>query len=774
MKSLRGLRRDPATSVLAVLVMALGIGSVTAMFSVVNAVLLRPLSFQEPDELYELRTERRGRAGNSGVGSGDFDKLRALSGVTGATLAGTSAVTLTGAEGAENVNAQKLAGDGLALFGVQPALGALSADPRAAIIAHRLWQRRYRGDRGIVGRAITLNGEPWTIAAVMPERFMLPNRPELWMPWQMTAQDLQRRGESSSNLWMRVKSGATPTSVAAAAQAAVANPDLHYRMVALRTRQLGDPGPTLWVLLGAVGLVLLIACLNAGNLLVARGLARREETAVRAALGAGRRQVLGPLIAECVALTAAAAVLGTALAWLLVRALPVLLPERTPLPRLEQVSIDGLALAMAFAAGMVCIFFAGLAPAIAALRIQPATAFGDASRSATASRATLRFGAFSAIVQMALSVMLLMGAGLLLRSLWQTIETDPGYRREGVLTAGIPMPYDIGARFGGDAQVAHYRNVLEAVRALPGVRLAAVTTVLPQGRVQASIDFGAEGARQMDYVQAQAVSPDYFSVMGIPLRAGRAFDDRDTAGAGPVVIVSEATARKFWPGENPVGKRTAHKTPMTVIGVVGDVRNGSLREAAREQVYRALPQFLFALHGTALVVRTAGPPELLAAPLRALLRERFPNHPVADVRTMAGVIDESVSPSRFFAALITGFAGLALLIAAVGLYGLLAQAVATRRREIGIRLAVGASPRQVAAAFLWRGIGLVAAGLILGALGSLAATRLLQAQLYQVQPGDPLTMAAVAAVLAAIALVAMALPAWRAARVDPVRALRVG
>lgn len=396
MKALRGLRRDPVASVLAVLVMALGIGSVTAMFSVVNAVLLRPLAFHEPDALYELRVDRRGRPGNSGVASGDFDKLRGVAGVAGATLAGTSAVTLTGAEGAENVNSQKLAGDGLALFGVRPVFGALPTDSRAVVIGYRLWQRRYRGDAGIVGRAITLNGEPWTIAAVMPERFMLPNRPELWMPWQMTEQDLKRRGESSSNLVVRMKNGATPVAVAAAAQAAVANPELRYRMVPLRTRQLGDPGPTLWVLLGAVGFVLLIACLNAGNLLVARGLARREETAVRAALGAGRLQLLGPVIAECVALTGVAAMVGAALAWWLVRALPALLPERTPLPRLDQVSIDGLALLVAFAAAAVCIFLAGLAPAVAALRVQPATAFGDASRSATASRATLRFSAVSA------------------------------------------------------------------------------------------------------------------------------------------------------------------------------------------------------------------------------------------------------------------------------------------------------------------------------------------------------------------------------------------
>ncbi|MBM3792794.1 MAG: FtsX-like permease family protein [Acidobacteria bacterium] len=354
MKSLRGLRRDPATSALAVLVMALGIGSVTAMFSVVNAVLLRPLAFHEPDALYELRVERCGKSGNSGVDSGDFDKLRGVAGVAGATLAGVSEVTLTGAEGAEYINSQKLVGDGLALFGVRPALGTLPTDPRAVVIGYRLWQRRYRGDAGVVGRAITLNGEPWTIAAVMPERFVLPNRPELWMPWQMTEQDLKRRGEASSNLLLRVKAGMTP--VAAAQGALAGNPDLQYRVVPLCRRQLGDPGPTLWVLLGAVGLVLLIACLNAGNLLAARGLARREETAVRAALGARRMQVIGPVLAECGVLTGAAAVLGTALAWLLVCASPLLLPERTPLPRLDQVSIDGFSVLAAFAATAVCVF----------------------------------------------------------------------------------------------------------------------------------------------------------------------------------------------------------------------------------------------------------------------------------------------------------------------------------------------------------------------------------------------------------------------------------
>ncbi|MEZ5354189.1 MAG: ADOP family duplicated permease [Bryobacteraceae bacterium] len=773
-RALRTLARAPAIAAIVVAVLALGIGSVTAMFSVLNAVLLRSLPYHQPERLFEIRTtDQTGR--ESGLPLADFDRVRALPGIAAISFSASGAVTLTGPEGAENVFGERLAGDGLAVYGVNPALGRLANGDRDAVISHRLWQRRFRGDANIVGRAIVINGEAWTIGAVMPPQFASGNPIfEMWTPWRFTREDLEKHRGYNGNTIIRLTEGVPAAQLAARVEreSLGANKNLHPKVETLRDRYIGDPGPVLWTLLGAVGLVLLIACLNAGSLLLARALAGRQETAVRAALGASRWQLLGPVLAESAVLSIGAALCGTAVAWTMVHALTSILPERVPLPRLEQTSIDAWALAVALVATTVSVFAATLAPALAALRVRPAAALGE--RSGTGTRGAQRFRAGAVILQTALSVILLTGAGLLLRSLAHMLETDPGYRREGILTARIPMPFELGQR-GNESHDAHYRAVLEAVRAIPGVRDAAITTVLPLGRVSASISFAAEGrpTRNDEYVQFQAISPDYFRVMGIRLLAGRFFDERDTATAPGVMIVNDVTARKYWPGEDAVGKRVAGNKPVTVVGVVGAIRRGAMREPPGPQAYSPFPQFMFGLHGTTLVARTAGPPpESLAAPLRKLLREQFPNHPVAEVRTMDAVVSDSVAGPRFYAVLLTAFAAIALLLAAAGLYALLAHNVAERRREIGIRLALGATPARIARFFLSRGLALVAVGLLSGAAASAALTRLLRAQLYEVQPGDPVTLALVCVVLLIVGTVAMAAPARRAARVDPACTLR--
>lgn len=447
-----------------------------------------------------------------------------------------------------------------------------------------------------------------------------------------------------------------------------------------------------------------------------------------------------------------------------------------PLPRLDQASVDGTALAVALAAAVLCILLASVAPAVADMRVEPAAAFGDGSRSASAGRSTVRFGMAATMVQTALSVILLVGAGLLLRSLVQLIEQDPGYQREGVLTARIPMPFDVRQRYGGQAQYEHYRGVLETVRAMPGVRSAAVTTVLPLGRVAASVDFVPEGqpAPKEPYVQAYGITPDYFRVMGIPLLAGRWFSDRDTVNATPVVVINEMTARHYWPGEDPVGKRVKGNIPVVVVGVVGGVRRGSMREPPNNEIYRPLPQFLFALHGSTLVLRTVPgvTPASLTEPVRTTLIERFPNFPVAEVRPMTSWIEESVIGPRLYAVLLGGFAIQALLIASAGLYGLLAHTAALRRREMGIRLAIGARPSQVASLLLRYGLTIVLAGTAAGAGGGVLFADLLRTQLYGVQPTDAATVITVVLTFVAVAVVAMLLPALRASRTDPAHVLR--
>lgn len=373
-------------------------------------------------------------------------------------------------------------------------------------------------------------------------------------------------------------------------------------------------------------------------------------------------------------------------------------------------------------------------------------------------------------------MVLLLGAGLLLRSLSRLIEQDPGYDRQGVLTARVPMPFDARKRFGSPAQYEHYRNVLDTVRAIPGVQSAAVTTVLPLGRVAAAVDFIPEGQApgRNPYVQAYGITPDYFRVMGIPLRAGRAFDERDTATAAPVVVINEATARRYWPGENPIGKRVKGNIAILVVGVVGSVRRGSMRESPKEEIYRPLSQFLFGLHGSTLVVRTlpGTVPATLAGPLRAVLAKTYPNFPVAEVRPMTEWIEESVAPVRLYALLLGGFSLQALLIASAGLYGLLAHTAAMRRREIGIRLAIGARPAQVVSLLLRRGLAIVAAGTAVGAAGGILAAGALRTQLYGVERSDGRTLLAVLSAFTAVALVAMLVPSLRASRTDPAGVLR--
>ncbi|HYP06014.1 MAG TPA: FtsX-like permease family protein, partial [Bryobacteraceae bacterium] len=554
--------------------------------------------------------------------------------------------------------------------------------------------------------------------------------------------------------------------------------NLQLRLQPISERVIGKSGQILWPLFGAVGLVLLVACINAGSLLVVRGLARRREIAVRAALGAARWQLIRPVLADATAIAIAAAITGAALASAIVSGLKSLLATSLslPLPRLDQTIVDVEALAIALAAAVISIFVASLVPALSAMRVDPAAAFNDNSRAASASRATIRFGIAATILQTTFSVVLLTGAGLLLRSLVHVIEQDPGYDREGVLTARVPMPFDARQRYGNQAQYEHYRNVLQTARAIPGVQSAAVTTVLPLGRVAASVDFIPEGqtARKDEYVQAYGITPDYFRVMGIALKAGRAFDEHDTAGAAPVVVINEVTARRYWPGENPIGKRVQGKIPMTVIGVVGSVRRGSMREAPKEEIYRPLPQFLFGLHGSTLVLRTTAgiSPESLINTVQSTLTKQYPTFPVSEIRPMTSWIEESVATSRLYTVLLGGFSVQALLIASAGLFGLLSHIAAIRRREMGVRIAIGARPSQIALLLLRQGLAIVSIGAAAGAFGGVLLADLLRTQLYGIEPTDPTTLCAVAGAFAIIAVLAMLAPALRAGRTDPAHILR--
>jgi predicted permease len=747
-----------------VVVLAFGIGAVTAMVSVADAVWFRALPFGDAERLQELNAVRGDK--KSGVAAGDFAALRKAKGIAESTLFTRGAANLIGVEGAESAFVERLAGDGLQIYGIAPLMGVLPvAGAREVVLSHRLWKRRYGSADDVVGRMLTVDGEAWRIAAVMPEGLSVVNRTDLWMPWVFGERDLKAHGEASSVLVVRLASGVSAEAVEAEVEALARawQPEryapLRLRLRGLEERLVGNVGSTIWMLLGAVGAVLLVACLNAGSLLVAEGMAREREMVVRMALGAGPWDLVRMVLGECARLAMAAAMLGASLAWGLVETVRWGYRDALgmPLPRMEAMRVDGTALGVCLVVTLGCVLLAGAGPALLAVR-----AFGMRG---------LRFAWGATVLQCALTVVLLAGGGLLLRSWQNLMAVDAGFAREGVLTARVPAEFKPNKRFGDAKDEAHYAAVLEAVRGIPGVRAAALTTMLPLGRVSAAVDFRPEGKAAVkgwpEYVASYGVTPDYLRVMGIPLRAGRWFDERDRLGNEAVVVINEVAARTFWPGENPVGKRVAGNVPVTVIGVVGAVRRGSLQDAPEEEVYRPFGQFLFGLHGTTLVARG-----LDAERLREVMRERFPNQPVADVRVMAAWVEESVERPRLYARLVGGFALLALLIAGAGIYAAFAQMAAMRRREIGIRVAVGATAGDVLALVGRTGAWMLGVGMALGVLGSWAVGDALRVLLFGVEAGDWGVLGAACGVFAVVGMAAMAWPAWRASRVDPAGVLR--
>ncbi|HEX2188842.1 MAG TPA: ABC transporter permease [Longimicrobiaceae bacterium] len=790
----RSLRRSPGFTLVAVLTLALGIGANASIFSVVNAVLLRPLPYPEPERLVRLLTEEGGERGPN-VTPPDFLDVESRSRVFSAVAAyghGTAALSGDG-EPLRLATARTSAGF-FRTLGVAPALGRgflpgdnLPGSEPVVVLGHGLWTQRFGGDPAVVGRRVVLDGRPTTVVGVMPAGFDYPAGREAWTPLEYSEgfAGEESRFNYSVEAVARVRPGVAPERVRAdldAVMAAIHEAEPRKATVSLvpvplREHLLGDARTPLLVLSGAVGLVLLIACANVANLFLARASSRRGEFAVRTALGAGRGRLVRQLLAEGAVLGTLGGAAGLLLAGWGTEALVALQPQG--LPRLDEVAVDGATLAFVAGAALLTVLLVGLAPAMRATRPDLAQTLRDAA-GARGERGGNRLRSGMVVAQLALSVVLLAGAGLLAKSFARLMAVDPGFRTEGALAFEVVLP---SSAYESDAQVdAFYGQLTEGLRGLPGVRSVGAAVSLPLTGFGMGSAFSVEGrapARPGDgqEIQVRAATPDFFRTLGIPLVRGRLFSAEDRAGAPPVVLLNRAAARRFFPAEDPLGKRitltwTRKDEPVggTVAGVVADVREFGLDQDTRPTLYVAHAQV--PLRRMEVVLRTGADPLALAPAVRREVAALDPALPVAGVRTLDALVEESVSARRFYLLLLGVFAAAALALAAVGVFGVMSYSVARRTREIGLRMALGAHAGRMQRMVLREALVLAALGIALGLAGALAATRLLRALLFQVGATDPATFLAVAAVLAAAALLASWLPARRATRVDPMVALR--
>jgi putative ABC transport system permease protein len=678
------------------------------------------------------------------------------------------------------------------MLGTPPALGRIfreeefrSGAPPVAVLSDRLWKRRFGRDPGVLGRPLILNGTAHTIIGVMPPEFFFEQRFELWTPWLFTADESSRR-ESRTTTFARLKPGVRREKAEAETLAVlreIAAEDVKkgwsMRVVGAADELTSRVRSSLLVSLGAVGFVLLIACINVANLLLARASDRAHEISIRVALGAGRSKVIGQFLGESMALATAGGALGVLVGNWSAKGLVALLPERMPVPRITQTRLDGqvllFTLGLALATGVVF----GLIPALAASRVDVTDRLKEGGRGTSGGTRGRRIRSVLVVAETALSLVLVTGAGLMLRSFDRLMRVDPGFQAERVLTMRVPLPTGITER---PRQAAYYTRLLDRLRAMTGVNSAGLVTPLPLGEVESNATFATEGhpapPGERQLVRLRVVSPGYFRAMGIAVRRGRVFGEGDGDGAPAVAVINEALARKYFPNEDPVGRRVTMNEAgtgpfMEVVGLIRDVKTGQqLSGETTPELYRDYRQFFFAGFAAALTLRSEGAdPEQLAGAAQKEIRAANPDQPVSDVRSMSKVVSDAVSTPRFYTLLLSAYAGIALALAATGLYGVLSYSVSRRAHEIGVRMAMGANGRSIFRLVIVEALRLAGIGIALGIGGGLALTRLIATQLFQTAPTDPLTFAAVSALMLAVAIAAACVPAMRALRLDPVQAL---
>jgi len=806
----RTLRHSFGFTMVTVVILALSIGANSAIFSLVSAVLLRPLPFPEPDRLVLLWDDFSARGGFVAPGVveraegtlADYvawkERSRSFADMAAFT---TNTYTLTGSGEPEKLEGIRTTANLFEVLGMQPLLGRTlvpsDEGPDAipvVVINERLWHTRFGGDPGLVGRTIRLNGLAHTVAGVVPADFQFPNKNAvLWVPARFTSEELAQRTNYIFDVLARLKPDIT-LGQARAEMVTIArqlqreypsNQGISATVTQLHEHLTHYVKPAMSILLGAVGLVLLIASANLANLLLARCSSRRKELAVRQALGAGRGRLIRQLLTESAVLSIFGAIGGLALASVTFRYLGRLVPNGLPQGASPHLDVRVILFSITVTALMVLGFGAG--PALAAARLDLDAALKAGTNRGTTASGGQRVRNGLVVAEVTLTVVLLVAAGLLLRSYAKVLAADPGFNPRQLLIAETVLP---PSKYGtAESRSTFYRRVLDRVLALPGVSAAAYVNYPPLMFKGGRMFFRIEGRpmpRPEDsnrYIASdRVVSPGYFSALGVPLRRGRYFDERDGVGAPSAIIINEKMAAMHWPGEDPVGRRfgfptgVSDSTPwFTIVGVVADMRQMDLDRPAEPEMYFSMDQvvlnfpFLWPQH---LVVRTKGDPLALSASVRRAVWDVDPDEPVSSIRSMDQIFDAELLNRNTQMTLFGAFAALALVLASVGLYGVLSYTVAQRTSEIGVRMALGAQRVNVVGEVLRKGLLLAVLGVLLGLGGAFALTRLLTSFLFSVQPTDPETFAAVSGLLLLVATAASFVPALRAANVDPVSALR--
>ncbi|HEY9427763.1 MAG TPA: ABC transporter permease [Gemmatimonadaceae bacterium] len=801
--ALRKLLRAPGFAIVAVATLALAIGATTAVFSIVNGVLLQPLPYSDPARVVSVSS-----TGKSGepvyMSSLDYIDYRDGSRSFDAMAQYTrESVNLTGS-GVQplRLSEARVGARFFDVLGVRAQRGRFftasedSPDaPKVVVISDALWRGRFGADQGVLGKSISLDDEPYTIVGVAGPELRFPEQPDVWVPYVFQPYELDPNARGGHSLWgiARVKPGVSIASASSelagiAKNLAAKFPDSNTGFGAmaepLRDRIVGNVRPALLAMLGAVGLVLLIACANVANLLLVRAAGRESEMAVRTALGAGSSRIVRQLVTESVLLALAGAALGVVLASWAVSAVVAFGPRG--LPRLAEVAVDGRVLLFAAGVALLTGVLFGLAPAIQAARSSTGQSLRDGPRGSSSGGAQRTRNAL-VVVEMALAVMLLIGAGLLMRSFIRLVNVNPGFRTEQLVTFNVTLP---DAKYPFDRhRLAFTRELQGSLGQLPGTKDVAVSFGRPMERMGIITAFEVEGRAastpdNRSISAVQPVSPEYFSALAIPLVRGRLYTASDNRrDAPPVVVINRELARRYFASEDPIGKRItlgmSHDTagPGTpvaaggeIIGIVGDVKQLGLDSDAGPMTY--VPFSRAPLNHVSVLVRSSADPRLLESEIRTRVRELDPNLPIFDLSTMKQVLSDSVSQPRFYLLLLGAFAGVALLLAALGVYGVISYAVSQRTRELGIRIALGASEERVVRLVLSSGFFLALAGVSAGLLTSLYSTRLLRTLLFDVPPTDPLTFIAVALLLILVAALAALIPARRAASVNPVIAMR--
>lgn len=804
----RMLLKTPGFTAVAILALALGIGANTAIFSVVNAVLLRPLDFKDPERIMVVGEVNRNQKGaedqTTGIAPANYLDYRAdnksFESIGAFSMTARTGFNLGGVGEPERVTGANVTADLFPTLGVSPLHGRQfqpeeqkQGNNRSVMLSYGLWQRRFGSDPGIVGKTIPMNGFSYLVVGVMPKGFQFPTKDvlpalqslekpvEAWVPLAITDQDWTARGSRFMTAIGRLKPGVTVEQANSDLNAIAGRLEQQHEqdkgwgahVISLQEQMVGSMKLALLVLFGAVGFVLLIACANVANLLLARAATRQKEIAIRVALGASRGRLIRQLLTESFMLALAGGLLGLLLAVWGVSILVSISPQNIPLS--SQFGLDGRVVGFTLLVSFLTALIFGLVPALQASKVDLNATIKEGGRSSGGSG--LRLRNILVVAEIALAVILLVGAGLMVKSFVHLESVNPGFDSKGVLTFQYTLP---ASRYPDDPEVIAFNNqVVERLKSLPGVQTVSGTTALPLGKASNYTSFEIDGQPplppgEMRLAEHIGIFPDYFKTMRVNMLKGRDFTAQDTKQSPPVVIINEAMARQFWPNEDALGKRIKidydQGVAREVIGIASDVKNFGLDTAPKPEMYVSQIQFPF--QGTFLVARSNGDPKSLSAPITQVISSVDKDQPIYNVKTMEDIVNNSLARQRFNMLLMTCFAMVAAILAAVGLYGVMAYSVSQRTHELGIRMALGAQRGDILKLIVGHGLMLAAIGVAIGLFGAFALTRVIESLLFGISTTDPTTFGVIALLLVFVSLLSSFIPARRATKVDPMIALR--